>query len=324
MDVENDEKIEKHKSLLESMRGSPLGEVSHSQTTSTNTNKRQFDVASLLGHHNQRSKDPVVAAAAAAISSALTQRFSEAKEQASLSANTRFEENIKHDKMSRREIVEDEEDFDGNNSDNSIDDSCNFPKLPRLQNYKDGSAAPGIGHRSFFSPIRETQNTPSSEVDIPTEKSLIENNIIKNSPEETNIDTRTNKEDNHSGDEERSFEDETTQSHNRLSERLNTQESCKDTSRALPMKCATGDDASSKDRDMDTLRSPFSFMQAASAQSFNNNLLHQESQTSSLNPTGIQPHEYLARYYQIMQQHQQQAAAAGMNGATPLSSRHHH
>ena len=148
------------------------------------------------------------------------QRFSEAKEQASMSANTRFEESMKHEKASRREIVEDDEDFDGNNSDNSIDDTCSFPKLPRLQNYKDGSAAPGIGHRSFFSPIRETQNTPSSDVDIPVEKSLNENKIIKNSSEETNIDTRTNKEDVHSGDEERSFEDETTQSHNKLSEKV--------------------------------------------------------------------------------------------------------
>ena len=325
IDVEDDEKLDKGKSLIESMRASPLSDISHSQTPSINTNKRQFDVASLLGHHNQRSKDPAVAAAAAAISSALTQRFSEVKEQSGVVANTRFEDDIRQEKRSRREIIEDDDDYEGNNSDDSIDDACSFPKLPRLQNYKDGTAAPGIGHRSFFSPIRETQNTPSSDIDEPNTKNIHESTIQKKSSESIVVsDTKDNKDDKNSSDEGRSFDDEPihSESHKRISGKISTQELCKDSPSTVSTKHASEDEHASKDKEMNPLRSPFSIMQAASAQSFNNNLLLQESQNSSLNPT-VSPHEYLARYYQMMQQHQQQSAA-GLNGSTLPSSRHHH
>ena len=221
--------------------------------------------------------------------------------------------------------VEDDDDFDGNNSDDSIDDACSFPKLPRLQNYKDGSAAPGIGHRSFFSPIRETQNTPSSEVDSPNTKITNESNIQKKPSESIVLsDTTNNKDDKNSSDDGRGFDDEriNSESHNRISNKKRIQELCKDSPTTVPIEHESEEEHATKDKEMNPLRSPFSIMQAASAQSFNNNLLLQESQNSSLNPT-VSPHEYLARYYQMMQQHQQQAAA-GLNGATPLSSRHHH
>ena len=87
-----------------------------------------------------------------------------------------------------------------------------------------------------------------------------------------------------------------------------------------PNKGTIDDENDSRKRDLGALRSSLSFMQAASAQSLNNNLF-QENHSSPINST-VSPHEYLARYYQIMQQHQQQAAAA-INGSTALLTRHH-
>ena len=91
-----------------------------------------------------------------------------------------------------------------------------------------------------------------------------------------------------------------------------------------PTKASMDDENDSRKRDLGTLCSSLSFMQAASAQSLNNNLLQENPNSAAMSST-VSPHEYLARYYHIMQQHQQQAAAAAaaINGSTAMPTRHH-
>ena len=219
---------------------------------------------------------------------------------------------------------DDDEDYDGNNSDTSVDDPCGFSKMQRLQDYKDGTAVPGIGHKSFFTPIRDTQNTPSSDILLPVPKDIGEQGIAKSSFDAKILLTKRNTEDKKSEEEIRKYEDGSLLVHQKheFNAQNDTDGAAIDQGRSSTMKCTPEEDDDSKNKDLGAIRSSLTFMQAASAQSLNNNLFQETQSNSSINPT-VSPHEYLARYYQIMQQHQQQAAAAAMNGATALSSRHH-
>ena len=319
IDVDTREKEVKDDTLTHPMRRSPIPDVSPSQTASINGSKRQFDVASLLGHHQQRAKDPAVVAAAAAITSALTNRFSEANEEKNIDSDSLYLDRIKYGKNVHPEGMDDEEDDDGNHSDNSMDDNCSFPNLQHFQEYKAGVAAPGIGHKSFFTPIRDASNAPSSDMRIHTANELNERETAKRIAENLDIETTSEPEHTKPENEIRKLEDDSNQNKHQIGTEIDTKVPSRDEEPSTVTKCVADDPNMSKD--LGALRSSLSFMQAASAQQSLNNNLFQESHSNLTNST-VSPHEYLARYYQIMQQHQQHAAAAAMNGSTVLSTRH--
>ena len=306
------------------IRSSPDLDVSRGQTSSNGGKKRQFDVASLLGHHQKRSKENVVAAAAAAISSALTHRFSEDTIENDFEEKKKLVQNIPYRKNAVQDDMEDVDDDDGNISESSIEEHENFGKLQSLKNYKEGVAAPGIGHKSFFTPIRDAQGVFSNDNRLTTTTDFNETNVNKHSTGSTDLETTSASEEIKSETGVRKLEKTSLSSqqiHSFSSERdigLSSNSLMQDS----PQKCGSEEGCDSNAKELGALRSSLSFMQAASAQSLNNNL-HQENNHSSPLSSAVSPQEYLARYYQIMQQHHQQAAAAMNGSASPLTPKQH-
>jgi hypothetical protein len=220
----------------------------------------------------------------------------------------------------------DEDDEDGNNTDNSIDDQCGFSNLRTLREYEDVGDVPRVSNKSFFTPIRDTQIAPSGDSGTPVSKKAIEEDTNKQSLESANLENNRKQQERKNLLEEENQQYEEVSKPFRHNHQLGVQRDVEGASSTIdriqntPSKGTIDDEDESRKRDLGALRSSLSFMQAASAQSLNNNLF-QENLSSPINST-VSPHEYLARYYQIMQQHQQQAAAA-MNGSTVLPTRHH-
>ena len=154
IDVDDENHIIKYENIIQRRHDSPIADVDNRQTPSTKSNKRQFDVASLLGHHHPRPKDSVVVAAAAAISSALSNRFSEASEKTRSNHNIGFMEDIQCGKEDQRKEMDEEED-DGNITDNSIEERYSRPNIRIPQEYKDEGTLLGIRNKNFFTPIND-------------------------------------------------------------------------------------------------------------------------------------------------------------------------
>ena len=120
-----------------------------------------------------------MAAAAAAISSALTHRFSEDTIETDVEENKKLAQNIPYRKNAVQDDMEDVDDDDGNISESSIEEHENFGKLQSLKNYNEGVAAPGIGHKSFFTPIRDAQGAISNDNRLTSPTELNETNVNK-------------------------------------------------------------------------------------------------------------------------------------------------
>ena len=325
IETENENHISKYENIIQRRRDSPIADVNIKQTPSTNSNKRQFDVASLLGHHHPRSKDSAVVAAAAAISTALTNRLSEASEKIRSNHNIGFIEDSQCAKEDQRKEIDDEDD-DGNITDNSLEERYSRPNIRIAQDYGEEGTLLDIRNKSYFTPINDRRFNPFGDTSTALSKEETGQDDTKHALESDVPETTDQKKEKKAVLEQQTNDNEDISMDNRGEKQITAQKETErysddDQIQNTPTKCTTDDRNINGKGDLDTIRSSLPFMQAASGQSLNNNLFQENH--GSPTTSAVSPHEYLARYYQIMQQHQQQAAAA-MNMANALPSRQHH
>ena len=250
---------------------------------------------------------------------------SEASEKIRSNHNIGFIDDSQCGKEDQRKEIDDEDD-DGNITDNSLEERYSRPNIRIAQDYGEEETLLDIRNKNYFTPINDRRVNPFSDASTTLSKEESEQDDTKHTLESDVPETTDQKKQKKAMLEEdnNDTEDISMDTHGQIqiiAQKETERYSDDDQIRNTPTKCTTDDRNVNGKSDIDTIRSSLPFMQAASGQSLNNNLFQEHHGSPAT--SAVSPHEYLARYYQIMQQHQQQAAAA-MNIANALPSRQHH